>query len=233
MRKSIMFLIVLSAFLISCSKNEEQQNVNKSLEVKSNQHKVTVLEVQSVSSYSYLKVSEDGAEYWIASPKADFSVGQVLLYTNAMEMKGFTSKELNKTFERILFVDRLESKLGVGTMTEPQKPHIEKENISVEPLSGGITISQLFTNPNKYENKTVKIKGKVIKVNFGIMEKNWIHIQDGTSANDEFDLTITTNGTANIGDVVIVEGKIVLNKDFGYGYSYKVLMEEAKISKSL
>jgi hypothetical protein len=219
--------------MIGCSNNEEQQNANKSSEVKSNQHKVTILEIQSVSSYSYLKVEEEDKEYWIACPKAEFRVGQVLLYTNAMEMKDFTSKELNKTFDRILFVDRLESKLGEGSMTEPQKPHIEKENISVEQVSGGITIAQLYSNPNKYENKTVKIKGKVIKVNLGIMKKNWIHIQDGTSANNEFDLTITTNGTANIGDIVVVEGKIILNKDFGYGYSYKVLLEEAKISKSL
>ena len=60
------------------------------------------------------------------------------------------------------------------------------------------------------------------------MGKNWIHIQDGTEFEDGFDLTVTTSGTATMGEIVTFEGKISLDKDFGYGYSYAVLMEDAK-----
>lgn len=233
MRYKIIVLFLITILFSACSKNEEQKLQNMNTPAKANQHKVVVQEIVQVSEYSYLQVVEGDKEYWIACPKAEFSKGQVLLYNQAMEMKDFTSKELNRTFESIFFVDKLETKLGVGSMTQPQKPVIEKENISLEPVSGGITIAQLFSNPNSYANKTVKIKGKVVKVNSGIMNKNWIHIQDGTSASGEFDLTVTTNDFANVGEVLILEGKIVLNKDFGYGYSYKVLMEEARVSKSL
>ena len=61
------------------------------------------------------------------------------------------------------------------------------------------------------------------------MDRNWIHIQDGTSDNGNFDLTITTNEEVVVNDVVVFKGKITLNKDFGAGYSYEVIMEEAKV----
>jgi hypothetical protein len=62
------------------------------------------------------------------------------------------------------------------------------------------------------------------------METNWIHIQDGTEHDGQFDLTVTTNQTAEPGEIIIVRGRIALNRDFGYGYSYEVLMEDAEIS---
>jgi hypothetical protein len=165
----------------------------------------------------------------MAAPKAEIKEGEVLTYNQAMEMKNFESKDLKKTFESIFFVDKLDSKLGVGTMNQPMKPTITEENIKVEKAAGGITIAQLFANPSAYANKTVTIKGKVVKMNSGIMGKNWLHIQDGTKSGEDFDLTVTTIDNVGKDDVVTVTGKIVLNKDFGYGYSYKVLLEDAKV----
>lgn len=107
----------------------------------------------------------------------------------------------------------------------------EKEEIKIERVEGGITIAELFKKKAKYEGKTVKIKGVVKKFTDQIMNKNWIHLQDGTEFEGKFDLTITSQETVKIGDVIIIEGKIALNKDFGYGYNYDVLMEEAKVVK--
>jgi hypothetical protein len=61
------------------------------------------------------------------------------------------------------------------------------------------------------------------------MGKNWVHIQDGTEYNGQYDLTITTQEKVNVGDVVVFEGIISLNKDFGFGYAYDILMENAKV----
>lgn len=72
------------------------------------------------------------------------------------------------------------------------KPDVAKKEIKVEPAKGGITISELFSNLKKYNGKKVIIRGKIAKANFEIMNKNWFHIQDGTSANGGFDLTITS-----------------------------------------
>jgi len=93
---------------------------------------------------------------------------------------------------------------------------------------GGITIGELFANKKDYDGKTVRIRGKVVKVNSNIMGRNWVHLQDGTSAGDKFDLTVTTNESVNVGDVVTFEGVIALDKDFTAGYVYDVIMENAQ-----
>jgi hypothetical protein len=104
-----------------------------------------------------------------------------------------------------------------------------KADVKVEPCDGCITVAKLLADKKAYEGKVVKIKGQVTKYNAGIMGKNWIHIQDGTEYQDSFDLTITTDITTSMGQIVTFEGKIALDKDFGYGYVYSVLMEEGKL----
>jgi hypothetical protein len=62
------------------------------------------------------------------------------------------------------------------------------------------------------------------------MGKNWIHLQDGTGDNGSNDLTVTTDSTVNVGDTVLVSGVLNTDKDFGYGYQYAVIVEDAKIT---
>jgi hypothetical protein len=114
-------------------------------------------------------------------------------------------------------------------MTHVATAKAEKEDIKLEAAKDGITIGQLFENKEKYSGRNVKIRGKITKVNPAIMGKNWIHLQDGTDFQGEFDLTVTSNIELKAGSIVTLEGIISLNKDFGYGYSYPVLMEDGKI----
>ena len=77
------------------------------------------------------------------------------------------------------------------------------------------------------------MRGQVVKSNGGIMGKNWLHVQDGSGTQDaaNFDLTVTTGDEAKVGDVVVVHGTVQVDKDFGAGYSYPVLVEDAKVTK--
>lgn len=104
-----------------------------------------------------------------------------------------------------------------------------KEDLTIEKAEGGITIAELFANKKDYSGKSVKIKGKVTKVNPEIMGKNWIYLQDGTNYEGEFDLTVTSDVIPETGSIVTIEGKVALDKDFGYGYTYPIMLEEAKI----
>jgi len=104
----------------------------------------------------------------------------------------------------------------------------EKIDVVVEPCGECITIAKLLTGKQSYSGKVIKIKGKVTKFNPSIMGKNWVHIQDGTEFEGGFDLTVTTDIQASVGETITFEGKIVLDKDFGYGYFYNVLMEDGK-----
>lgn len=105
---------------------------------------------------------------------------------------------------------------------------IEKINVVVEPCGECITIAKLLAGKQLYSGKVIKIKGIVTKFNPAIMGKNWVHLQDGTEFDGGFDLTITTDKQVSVGDTITFEGKIILDKDFGYGYFYSVLMEDGK-----
>ncbi len=231
MRFKLIIISILTLFvLMACSKKEEQ--TPQTATAAPNVHQVVVEEAIQVSQYTYIHAKEGDKDYWMAVTTMDTKPGETLYYEKAMEMKNFESKELKRKFDSIFFVDNV-SKIppldaGSSIKATPQKPTIEKQNISIEKAAGGVSISQIYSSINSYANKLVTVKGKVVKVNNGIMNKNWVHIQDGTSSGADYDLTVTTNETLNVGDVVTFQGTVAVNKDFGYGYSYKVLLEDAR-----
>jgi len=221
----------MALLTVSCQSNSTtKQNTAKN----PNQHEVVVKEVIQTSSYTYVLLEEEDAQYWAAVSKAEIEEGKTYYYDSFMEMKDFPSKELNKTFESIYFLSDLSSEPIPSAAEMAEQQHTGKvntgvnETISVEPVEGGVSIEELYKNKNDYAEQVITVTGQVTKVNTGIMGKNWLHIQDGTADGENYDLTITTDDIASMGDVVIFQGKISLNKDFGYGYAYDVLMEDAK-----
>ena len=105
---------------------------------------------------------------------------------------------------------------------------VTKMDVKIEPCNSCTAISNLLSNKQSLSGKVVRVKGVVTKFNPQIMGKNWVHIQDGSEFQGGFDLTITTDKRVSVGETLTFEGKIVLDKDFGYGYFYSVLMEEGK-----
>ena len=199
-------------------------------------HGVSVTEIIQTSSYTYLNVEENNSKFWIAVVKREAKTGDSVYYSQAYEMKDFYSKELGRTFPTIFFVQDPSNKLDVADNSIPpemtaKKNEIKRWNdISIETPKGGITIAELYKNPGNFGGKTVVIRGTVVRYNAQIMNKNWIHIQDGTENAGKFDLTITTLDSVAVGSKATFKGTIVLNKDFGSGYFYDVIMEEAKVS---
>ncbi len=234
--KNISIFILLSFFIVitACSSDEKKSEKAES-SMNFTGHKVTVEEVIHTKTYTYLKVIEDNEEKWLAISRRDTEIGETLYWTEALEMKNFESKELERTFKTVYFIQNISSQPtpmmpeGHAQNLQGRKPQIAKESVSIESVKGGVTIAELFSNPENYSEKSIVVKGKVTKFNKEIMNKNWAHIQDGTSQDENFDLTITTSETVSPGDVVTFKGKITLDKDFGYGYSYKILMEDAEI----
>lgn len=106
---------------------------------------------------------------------------------------------------------------------------LKRRNINLKTSKNALTISFLLTNKDHLAGKEVKIAGIVTKYNADILNKNWLHLQDGTEYHGKFDIAVTTDAAVKVGDTVLFEGKIALNKDFGYGYFYEVIMEEATL----
>ena len=206
MRSLFIILAILVGFSGCVKKNKvptAQSAANPAM------HEVKVAEVIQTTQYTYLKVSENGAENWIAVNKQEAAQGETYYYNQELEMKNFNSKELNRTFESIYFVQGLSKEpiiAGVPTpATQGKVATAKKDKISVAPAEGSVSIANLFAKAADYSGKTIKMKGQVVKVNNEVMGKNWIHIQDGTGTSNDFDLTITTLDKVAVGDVVTFE----------------------------
>ncbi|MCP4882737.1 MAG: hypothetical protein GY908_03010, partial [Flavobacteriales bacterium] len=101
--------------------------------------------------------------------------------------------------------------------------------IKISPVSGGYSIGDLYTNAEKYNKQIVKVRGQVVKVNMDIMDRNWVHLMDGTKGENRSDLTFTTKDVVKVGDTVTFEGTLALDREFGAGYVYPLLVEDAVI----
>lgn len=112
---------------------------------------------------------------------------------------------------------------------------VDLENIKVQKASGSNarTVEEVITKRIKLKDKAVLVRGKVVKFTPDILDKNWIHLRDGSgSASDNtHDVVVTSNDRAMVGDVVVVKGVVRTDKDLGAGYAYRVLIEEAVLQK--
>ena len=234
------FLVVISFFMIllytGCGEKEKPQvqNQNRMNDAgTSNQvHVVQVEEKMDASSYSYLKVNENGNSYWIAVPTMDVKPGEKIYFSKSMEMKDFKSETLGKTFESVLFVDDAsKDAMGQDVASPHSKISTGKDvSIKVEPLKDGYSVEQIYSKKSSLVDKVVKVKGVVVKINKDIMNTNWIHIQDGTGKDGTHDLLVTSDTVPEVGQTIIAEGKVISDKDFGAGYFYSVILENSKIT---
>jgi hypothetical protein len=227
----LILLTAITMLVMSCqTKNKAKENLAP------NVHKITAEEVIQSSNYTYVRVTEDGKESWIAIARQEVETGKNYYFEPSIEMQNFTSKELKRTFPSILFVSKFSDKpivaaepFTVADQPKGKQPAVAKEGLIIKSAEGGITIAELYSKKDAYAGKTVKIKGEVVKYSPEIMGKNWIHIQDGTKNNEDFDITITSAAATKVGDTVTFEGVVALKKDFGAGYFYEVIIEDAKI----
>lgn len=218
----------------------------------------TVLETTDAAGYTYLKLKTADGEAWAAVNETKVAVGDVVTVLNPIAMAGFESPTLNRTFDEIWFgtlgpgsgpapsdgsplvrssatsAPAMPPGMAAQHASAAAGPEVT-EKISVAKAEGpdGRTVAELFAQRAALKGKTVAIRGKVVKYNSGIMGRNWIHLRDGsgTAEGKDHDVTVTTNDTVAKGDVVLVKGTVAIDRDFGSGYTYSLVVEEAKVTK--
>jgi hypothetical protein len=198
----------------------------------------SVLETMNASSYTYVKVAAGAEEIWAASSQFDVKVGDRVTVPLESPMENFHSQSLDRDFPLIYFASRIsregEQAPAAAAQMPPGHPPTSAAPAVIEkiaPPEGGKSVAAVWTDRKALAGKTVTVRGQVVKFNGGIMGRNWVHLQDGSGqAGDRTnDLTVTTDAVVKVGDVVTVTGTVVVDKDFGSGYSYAVLLESAKI----
>ena len=241
--KKIVFLfaIILLFSSVSCNKKSAENKEGKAQLPIASSFEGEVISTKDASRYTYIQYKTDDRRIlWAAVLKTKLNKGDRIKLINPQVMKNFTSKTLNKTFDLIYFAEGVEINGKTkgenrGKMPEDgfhggKNPHINQDIAKVDTsgikkLKGGVSIKEIYDNPEKFKGKVIKLRAIVVKFLPSIMKKNWVHLKDASS---EKDITATTDENFKVGEVVEIEGKLETKKDFGYGYFYDVLIENAK-----
>ena len=205
-----------------------------------NLHTVVAQKTLDTKKYVYINVTEGGETFWIATAKQPIDIGKTYFYRNPLLKTNFESREHNRVFDTIYLVSNLVShNHGTGNLTadfsesetvsntqtgSANKQPIETHTNKVVEHKGSLKISELVANPKQYDGKTVQLTGIVVKVNPNIMNRNWLHLQDGTK--NDFDLVVTSSTFIPEGQTVTMRGTVALNRDFGAGYKYNLIVED-------
>lgn len=213
----------------------------------------TVVEHIPAGGYRYLRLKTESGEVWAAVSDTPVESGATVTVANAMAMERFESKTLNRTFDRIYF-GAIEGADGAipETSGAPQVPGYSPHSAPSAPAAssgaphpamvtvGRIdrasgpdarTIGELWTQKGQLAGKTVSIRGVVVRYNPGVMGKNWMHLQDGSgdAVAETHDITVTSMDTTALGTTVTITGIVRVNRDFGSGYAYPLIVEDAKV----
>jgi len=201
----------------------------------------TVAETMTSGGYVYVRLEEN--ETWLASTPVPLAVGDKVRYAGSAAMKDFTSRTLNRTFDSILFVSKLEVVNGLSAEAHAAVAASNQYGISksattttpedgeIKPLEGGKSIVDIYSEAQQLRDKQVKLRARVMKVSKNILGKNWITLQDGTGTAPDNKLIATSAELVEIGALVTAKGVIKTDVDIGSGYKYKVIMEEATFSE--
>ena len=206
-----------------------------------------VLERIDAAPYSYLRLQTARGEVWAAVPEAKLEKGAEVTIASPMLMNNFESKTLNRTFAEIFFGNLAPAGGAQAAMpahagapqgqpaAAPGAPVVPKEAVKVDKASGADarTVAEVWAQKGGLKEKSVTIRGQVVKYNPGVMGKNWIHLQDGSgeASKGNHDITVTSQDPAAKGDIVTVKGIVRQDKDFGAGYVYALIVEDAKVVK--
>jgi len=210
-----------------------------------------VLEIKPAMGYKYLKVQEQGKQTWVAIANAPVKVGDKIGFDKKTMMKDFKSKSLHQEFKEIYFASdvylpqkasgpkSMKDLLGLGTKAKdphagmgigmsaqpidekPSKPFVKKDTYTVE---------EIHMWRKNLQGQTIALEASVFKVSKGIMKRDWVHLGDGTGNEQKLtDDLVFTAATTNIksGDKVLAKGTVAVDKDFGYGYFYPVIIQNA------
>ncbi|HRD54362.1 MAG TPA: GW dipeptide domain-containing protein [Flavobacteriales bacterium] len=196
-------------------------------------HTVLALEALPTSKYVYVRVREGSDEFWIATTLQEVALGRSYFYRGGLLKTDFVSKEYNRTFDRLYLVTQLvPSDHGSGMAA--QAPAVAAAPVEGAPLPkvdvpGSTRIADIIGDAKRFAGKTIQVSGTCTKVNPNIMGRNWVHIKDKSKGDPE--LVITTDAPVAEGQAVTMIGTVAVDKDFGAGYRYAVLLEGGRLVK--
>lgn len=215
-----------------------------------------VAERLDVPNYTYLRLQTAQGEVWAAIPTSSVKVGTEVTLVNPMPMHKFESKALKRTFDVILFASGIATAgvpdtrpatpdmaagatnataapMGIGRYQVDPRANLSDIKLARASGDDGHTIAEIFAQSKSLRDKKVTVHARVVKVTPEVMGRNWLHVRDGTGSDaaKNNDLVVTTADEAKLNEDVTVTGVVHTDRDFGAGYVYSVLLEDARVSR--
>ncbi|HEY5975426.1 MAG TPA: DNA-binding protein [Geobacteraceae bacterium] len=205
----------------------------------------TVVETMNSGGYTYMLLQQKDTKSWVAVPEMYVKVGEEIELEPGVQMGEFVSKALGKTFESIVFSNgptdkfteqRKKSAHSGVVMDSSKKVEGKKagkvvENLKVEKAAGAnaYTVAEVFAKRDALADKPVVVRAQVVKVTPSVMDRTWVHLEDGSGSRlkGDYKLVVTTTVMPTLGDIVTVSGNLHKDRDFGGGYKYEVIIEDA------
>jgi hypothetical protein len=255
MKKQTLLLSLAASLFLGCSedtniKTEVATTKQETQESKKEIPKdaIMVLEAINAAGYTYAKVDDKGKIYWIAGPEIELNAGTPIKFEKQMVLPNFTSRSLERTFDELTFAsiiipldDSVTKK--ADTVLEPKsismgvcpseegKESLHVKSVEIEKNKDGYKVEELFAKKEQLEDKEILLNAQIVKIAKNIMNKDWIHLQDGSGENGTHDIVATMQGCDyEVGDKVTIKGRLKANLDFGHGYKYDALIEDATLS---
>lgn len=224
-------------------KGEKQASQRTKNLASANQAKV--VDAIDAGIYTYVRLNENGKVFWAAINSRPIEIGQSYTYSDATMMLDFESKQLGRTFDTVMFIQHFDiaKSMESGNMHagefKKSDPHShtktrQQEEIEVSAPGEGYTIQNVYDQGKALAGQQITVRGEVVKISQNIMKRHWIHIQDGSRSGNNYDLTITTSKPIDfkVGDVLTFSGVLSVDKDFGSGYFYTAIMEQASWTRT-
>jgi hypothetical protein len=206
-----------------------------------------VVETMDAGGYTYVCLEKNGKKTWVAVSQTKIDVGSQMAFQPGNVMTNFTSKSLGRTFDSIIFSTGAVKAGAVpaghpatsgptqGATGSKAQVAAKDKAVKVGKAAGpnAYTVAEVYAKRSALNKKTVVVKGKVVKVSQGIMKRNWVHLQDGSGDQQKgtHNIVATSQDIPAVGDIVTITGTFAKDRDFGAGYLYKAIIEEATVQK--
>lgn len=195
-------------------------------------HHGKVAEALNAGNYTYLRIEEGGETYWIATPHTMVPKGSTVNFHEQVWMYDFPSKMLNRTFPKVLFTADvvIESSPDPEPAPAPAAPAKSDAAAGTVDDAGTVPIAEIFRRKDELAGKRVTITGHVVKVLDRIMGSSWIHIEDDSGETGNHMVVRTPEHIADEGATVSATGVLKTDVDYGYGYYYPIIIENAAVA---
>ncbi|CAE10070.1 hypothetical protein [Wolinella succinogenes] len=194
-------------------------------------HQGIITQVLHGGGYAYLEIDKKGTKHWVAITDMPINPGLEVRFIEELVAENFTSQALQRKFDRLIFTSSLEYRTPI-----PESDHLAfiKERVDRSPYQTKETLSvyEVVKNRQNYKDKSVQVRGKIVKISSNILGRDWVHIQDGTGEKEVARIVFTGEASGlKVGEIVTAKGKASLDKDFGSGYIYPIILEESTFQK--